>query len=196
MSQAGTLSFELNLEGFCCGDKHQWGHTCIVKVNPPSSIVVYTTALFLDVGAWSTDPTQSTSALLFQTLEPLARTKNAHFRHPETLMWMFVNAHVKTRPISLNILEPRSTDVSIWFVTRGYYHQMNIKDTFRNVAACPAKFLSNMELLFKSQQTFQFLVACVNSANQKECDLIFKKGQKETPAMPDRLRLSTQQRFD
>lgn len=73
---------------------------------------------------------------------------------------------------------------------------MNREDTFRNVADFPAKFLSNMKLIFKSQQTFQFLVACVNSANQKECDLILKKGQKETPAMPDRLKLSTRQRFD
>lgn len=45
-------------------------------------------------------------------------------------------------------------------------------------------FLSNMELIFKSQQTFKFLVACVNSANQKECDLILKKDRKKPLQCP------------
>lgn len=61
---------------------------------------------------------------------------------------------------------------------------MNREDTFKNVAAWPAKFLSNMALIFKSQQTFQFLVACVNSANQKECDLILKKDKKKPLQCP------------
>lgn len=41
-----------------------------------------------------------------------------------------------------------------------------------------------MELIFESQQTFQFLVACVNSANQKECSLILKKDRKKPLRCP------------